>query len=519
MKRIALVGSSGGHLYVLGGKNPNDLLGEVVKQAEAAGIEVTKIAFVAATTSLDRATEQTPAALWVQSEGGPKEVFAGTLAEVNDRAKEESSAIAQSIRDGEIDGLILVSADPKGINRDVIEAAVEKKIPVVGTGGTAMADARSMGANVISFSGTTGTTNRTRAVGYISALASEWKLRYTPVIGKVAEVTTADVRARINLRSIMMASLPAFIAMALTLAIGKIPVISETVEPVFDTLIAALPVVVAVIAAKQVSGLDEVGIVAGVVSGTLSVKGGILGGILGGVIAGILATYLLNWSYRRRFPATTASIVAGGLAGLVAGMVIYFILAPVALAVGNGIRGLIETVLEFNPILAGAVAGILIWPAIIGGVYHAAILPIVLLEMETVGHSFLGAIDMTGLVMVSAGITLANIIAPRTKGEAAVAAPGFLVNVGFGTFVEAAYPFMFADKRIFGTALFAAMVSGAFCGFFNARGTAYVPSLVAPTLSNNPLGFLISMLVAMGIACVLTILFNKATKATETKKA
>lgn len=86
------------------------------------------------------------------------------------------------------------------------------------------------------------------------------------------------------------------------------------------------------------------------------------------------------------------------------------------------------------------------------------------------------------------------------------------VNVGFGTFVEAAYPFMFADKRIFGTALFAAMLSGAFVGFFSARGTAYVPSLVAPALSNNPLGFLISMLVGLGTACILTVVFNKTAK-------
>ncbi|HOG47082.1 MAG TPA: PTS sugar transporter, partial [Anaerolineae bacterium] len=168
--------------------------------------------------------------------------------------------------------------------------------------------------------------------------------------------------------------------------------------------------------------------------------------------------------------------------------------------------------LGFNAILAGAVAGLLIWPAIIGGVYHAAILPIILLEMETQGNSFLGAVDMTGLVMVSAGITLANIIAPRAKSDASVAAPGFLVNIGFGTFVEAAYPFMFADKRIFATALFSATVAGAFCGFFNARGSGYVPSLVAPGLSNNPIGFLASMLVAMVVSCLLTIFFNKTAK-------
>jgi fructose-specific phosphotransferase system IIC component len=263
--------------------------------------------------------------------------------------------------------------------------------------------------------------------------------------------------------------------------------------------------------------LDEVGIVAGAVAGVLSVDGGILGGIVGGILAGVLASYLLNWSFRMRFPATTASLVAGAIGGLVAGFLVYFILAPITLWIGNGIRTLIDAAIAFSPILAGAVAGLLIWPAIIGGVYHAAILPIVLLEMEQTGYSFLGAVDMTGLVMVSAGITLANIIAPREKKEASIALPGFLVNIGFGTFVEAAYPFMFADKKIFGTALFAAMVSGALVGAFNARGTAYVPSIVAPGLSSNPIGFAIAMLGAMGIACVLTIFFNKTAKKTITE--
>jgi hypothetical protein len=58
-------------------------------------------------------------------------------------------------------------------------------------------------------------------------------------------------------------------------------------------------------------------------------------------------------------------------------------------------------------------------------------------------------------------------------------------------------------------------VSGAFCGFFDARGTAYVPSVVAPGLSNNPVGFLVSMLVAMGLAFGLTVFFNKTAKKVE----
>lgn len=512
MKRIAIIGSSGGHLFVLGGKDAAGLLDEIVRQAKAAEFEVSHIAFVAASTSMDHVSKDTTAAVWTMAPEGPAAGEAVALEEANQQAMMESGKIATAIRAGEVDALIMVSADPKGANKEVIAAAAEKKIPVAGTGGTSMADARSLGANVVAASGTTGSTNRTRAVGYISAFASVWKTKYTPVIGKTSVIDSGSIWKRINFRSIMMSSLPGFIAMALILAVSKIPFLTPSVGPLFDLLIGALPVIVAVVAAKQVSGLEEVGIVAGVVAGVLSTKGGILGGIVGGILAGIFASYLLNWSFRMRFPTTTASLVSGAISGLAAGLLVYFILAPITLWAGNGIRALIDGALAFSPILAGAVAGLLIWPAIIGGVYHAAILPIVLLEMETTGHSFLGAVDMTGLVMVSAGITLANIIAPREKSEASIAAPGFLVNVGFGTFVEAAYPFMFADKRIFGTALFAAMVSGAFCGFFNARGTAYVPSIVAPTLSNNPLGFLISMLVALGVACVLTIFFNKTAK-------
>jgi hypothetical protein len=236
MKKIAIIGSSGGHLYVLGGKDPKSLLGEIIRQAEAAQIQVSHIAFVAASSSLDHITDSTNAALWVQTENGPQPRFEGSLKEANESAEAENQAIAEAIRKGEVDGLVMVSADPKGGNKVVIQAAADMNIPVAGTGGSSMAEARSQGANVIASSGTTGSTNRTRAVGYISAFAGEWKLKYTPVIGAVTEAASGSARSRINIRSIMMSSLPGFIAMALILAIGKIPGLVDTVGPLFDTL-------------------------------------------------------------------------------------------------------------------------------------------------------------------------------------------------------------------------------------------------------------------------------------------
>ena len=57
MKRIAIVGSSGGHLFVLGGKDPKVLLEEILRQVSGTELEVSHISFVAAESSLDHVTD------------------------------------------------------------------------------------------------------------------------------------------------------------------------------------------------------------------------------------------------------------------------------------------------------------------------------------------------------------------------------------------------------------------------------------------------------------------------------
>src|SRR5699024_8520392 len=416
------------------------------------GIRIEAIQFIGAHASMDNIKENVSARLYTWDAEREKTIASETktLKEINEDALEFDSKIAKLISEEKIDGLVLIRSDPEKTNNLSVKVAAEKGIPIVGTGGTSMATVQSMGGNVIATSGTTGTTNRTRAVAAIQALSKYWSLKYKPVIsssGSSEQNVDENIFRRISFRGIMMAAMPGFIAMSIILALSKIPGLGRLSEA-FDLLIKGLPVVVAAIAAKQVSGLDEVGIVAGVVAGVLSTEGGVIGGLIGGILAGILAFYLIQLALKWNFPGTTANIVSGGLAGLIAGLVVFFLISPIALSLGNGIRYIIELTLSYNSILAGAVAGLLIWPAIIGGVYHAAILPIVLLEMEKTGSSFLGAIDMTGLVMVSAGITLANIVYPKQKSESAIAVPGFIINMAFGTFVEASYPFMFSDKIV-----------------------------------------------------------------------
>ncbi|SYX86712.1 PTS sugar transporter [Paenibacillus alvei] len=517
-KTIAIIGSSGGNLYNLGGKDPLKLLQELAIQLESAGIGCGAIQFVGANASMDNAKGSTQAALygWDETLQAPKRLAEGSLDEINQVATQLDQDIAAQIRQGRIGALIMMSADPTRTNAYTVEAAIDMNLPITGTGGTSMALTSAKGANVLAVSGTTGTTNRTRAVTFVTTLCQHWGLTYRPIISATADATSGRTGEgspwrRISIRGIMLASLPGFIAMALLLALSKIPALAGLSE-IFDIMIKALPVILAAIAAKQISDLDEVSIVSGIIAGVMSVEGGIIGGIIGGIGAGLLGHVLFRKCVQWRFPATTVNIVAGGLSGLISGLIVYFMIAPIALQAGEGIRWLLEAAVSTSSMLAGLLAGLLIWPAILGGVYHAAILPIVLLEMERTGNSFLGAVDMAGLVMVSAGITLANIIAPRDKGEAAVAVPGFLINIGFGTFVEAAYPFMFSNKFIFGGAIVSAGLGGLLVGMFEVQGTAYVPSFMAPLLSNNMTGFIVAMVGSLLSAFMITLTVNQLSR-------
>lgn len=529
MKHIGIIGSSGGNLRSQGGDDPRAMISEVFSQAAAAGIDVAFVQLVLAQSSMDTATGETSAKLYTLD--GDGELMASRpapLAAINKQAAETDAQIAAAIRAGEVDGLMLLSCDPEGANSAAITAAVELKIPVAGTGGTSMAKVREMGANVIAASGTTGTTSRTRAVSAVSAFAKEWDLKYTPVIGSSKkDVSAHEAEAsgasgimvavkRISIHGIMMSSMPGFIAMALSLALSKIPGLDMLESDVFEVLVGFLPILVAAIAAKQVSGMDDVGIIAGIVAGGMSTDGGIIGGLCAGIIAGLLVYEISIFCISHGVPGTTTNIAAGGIGGLVAGLIGMYAIAPVALVIGNAIKYVIDLALEFNSVVAGAISGFAIWFAMIGGVYHAAILPIILLEMEEAGFSFLGAIDLVCLVMVSAGIQLAYIIRPRNDGDRPAAIANIIINLGFGTFVEAAYPYMFSSRKVFASTILSATIGGLLVGIFNVKCTAYVPCFVAPFLSNdNVVGTIICLVVTVLVTCALTLVASAGSKGGE----
>ena len=132
MKKIAIIGSSGGNLYNLGGAEPEKLLQEIYQQCEAAGVTVAAVQFIAAEASMDVAKPDPPAAVYAlttENNTKPQRIFQGKLSEVNASVVESDRQIAGMIRRGEVDGIVVMSADPVKANQAVFDAAVEMKNP------------------------------------------------------------------------------------------------------------------------------------------------------------------------------------------------------------------------------------------------------------------------------------------------------------------------------------------------------------------------------------------------------
>ncbi|MFR4626625.1 MAG: hypothetical protein ACLT8Y_09165 [Dorea formicigenerans] len=130
-KKIAFIGSSGGNLYKQGGNNLPAMMKEICGQTKAADMEITFVQYVLASGSLDNVGPDSPATLYTWNGTEVQAVFQGTLTEVNVEAEKVDAKLAKKIDDGEIDGVMFVSASPDGANRQAMEACARTKIPMV----------------------------------------------------------------------------------------------------------------------------------------------------------------------------------------------------------------------------------------------------------------------------------------------------------------------------------------------------------------------------------------------------
>jgi hypothetical protein len=141
------------------------------------------------------------------------------------------------------------------------------------------------------------------------------------------------------------------------------------------------------------------------------------------------------------------------------------------------------------------------------GYYHKLALPLILLEMQHGDFSFTGASDFLSLCCVGAGVCFAVCL----KSPNSHASRGFLNNLGFGDFVEAAYPYMEESPWVNFGAYLGSFLSGWVLSASMESETsvclssAYLPAPLSILFSNCPRAMFLASVVAFTIPFLTTL--------------
>ena len=355
-----------------------------------------------------------------------------------------------------------------------------------------------MGVHFMAASGTTGTTNHTRAIAYAAGLSRAWRTHYQPVD---LPRTPTEIWHRYDPRPILEDALPAIFAAAAVIGLCRhFP--GATSSTIVALLMSLIPLSVAFVAATRTTSVGIAGMLAGVLAGGLALNGGLLGCLVAGMLAGTLADVFIAFSLRWIWPSTTANILGSGAAGLLAGGAAHFLLGAAGSELDRAVMQAVSTSLDHAGWLVGLCIGAAMWLILLKGVYHSLILPLMVLEFAGRGLSFLAALDVVCLVGVSAGLALAAIAFPRQAGERAPGAHTLKINVLFGTFVEGCYPHLRSHPAYLVWASAAAACGGVILGVTHSYGVSYMPVFVFPFVGSSVLGLAGALGAAFGMAFV-----------------
>ena len=488
---VALIGGSGGGTATLGHTDPQSLLKVIDRELQKiegsrSCLGISQALFVALDggRGFDHIDEAKDTASLYQishkekTQHGPLHCSiakAAPLKDVNSRCKELNKELAKAISKGTINALICISISVE-IFSETLEAAATAGIPVTGTGGTSLSLAVSKFQIrlVGNAGGSVANTSLTRAISYTQALASELDADYRPWRIKGVE---SDELGGPSWRSILNACLPAFWGVCIlrrvldAMSIIPQPLSTNSESSLTETLSFlsyvlehhAIPTACAVVAATSASSstqndLDTSSLImASAVAATVGWNS-MLCGLLAGYLVSVWQKKIIYFCIVQRVPATMTNLVATG--GL--GAIVVLTLSPVAPLLRNltgFIRDKIIQSLTLSVLPPGMMA--FVWGCLCCygskvGWYHSLILPIILVEMECGSPSFFGAIDELTLVLVCAGVCLGNCVGdflfPKkdvvSNADIALSWRAVRINLFFGDFVEAAYPFMEQHKVI-----------------------------------------------------------------------
>jgi len=536
---VALVGSSGGGAATLGHTDSAELIRLICQEVSKVKGDphpprLTKALFTSlkngkgfdyAKFDTDLATLHSIQSDEQSDQYNVQAIKSGILQDVNSFCANLDTKLAESIRKGDIHGLICISCDID-VHAATLQAAADMKIPATGSGGTSLSAASSrFGLRLVgNAGGSVATTSYTRAVSYTHALATSWNRDYKPYSYNQTQAP--------QWKSVLDSCLPAFWAVALAcrgieLVCANLSDANWLQEDVLVLLRAqALPMTCCVVMATSFAPQHDSIILMTASIASVVCKGSILGGLLAGWMVASAMDRVFHRCIIWNIPATMINLILGGGVGAVVGITVSPFISYMQILTESVRSGIHFVMNGAYPGLGFIVGVVFCWGSKVG-YYHSVGLPLILIEMELGFPSLLGAIDEATLVLVSAGICSANLLVPLLEDGADAAmeskelcSRGVRINILFGDFIEVAYPFMERSKLVnlsgyLASGLATELLTG------NSRSvlsSAYLPCFVSIMLANDWCKIFWSYMTAFSVSFLGTTINNVIAKMKILKK-
>ena len=453
----------------------------------------------------------------------------GTLAEINKEVKRIEQELGREIVKGEVHGLICVSCHVPILSA-TLKAASNHRIPVTGTGGTSLSIASATFPDLClvgNAGGSVATTTVTKAISFSQAFAKEFGCSYSPT--RKSWFRANDENSP-SWKSILNACLPSFWGVALLKKfLMQYPRILPFLEPFQESMLEflelfALPVTCSVLMATSVQQQTSPNTIMASVIAAAACRQSILSGLFAGWLAANLEELMqyhciVNWNV----PATMTNLLKTGLVGIITAIIVSPISQYTSMISSAIQNSAVSLLLEpssdpFSEVDILRRAGLFVLGVIFCygskvGWYHSIFLPLILIEMERGGASFLGAIDQLTLVLVSAGICSGKWLTGSVQ-DVALVKRGLRTNLLCGDFIEVAYPYMEESILIniggyLASGLSTAMLSD------TSKSSAYLPLPLSLWLADDWKEMALASCIAFGVSFLFTLLSSLVSKTKE----
>ncbi|UCD79030.1 MAG: hypothetical protein JSW26_27115 [Desulfobacterales bacterium] len=470
-------------------------MNSIEREVERWGYGVHAVLFLCADRSMDIINDRSPVYLITKNLDTTKDA-SGELSTINQMVIRGSEEIGNALNNGEIDGLISISADPAGVNRSIFQSAKHAEIPIVASGASSVAWMRKLGCQVIYATGTTGTSGEFRSINYLTALARYW--------GDNAKRNAwQNIRETIKGASFSFETwtLPYFLLAVILKGLSSygMPVVAD----IFTALLNIAPLVACLAVSLSLLREPRLGMAAAVTTGMVAsfFHGGFIGGILAGYITAITFNTVLLLTAGRRMPGSAQGIIV--YSATVVSIAFPFSVAGEALgSVTGSLAMLPEWSMKGNHLWIGFLIGVVFWPAMEWGLYHRVLLPFILLEISVKGVSVLGAFDVLCLVVMAVG---ANITALLLGSNFKPAMMSLVENIVYGTNVEYVYTMCEGRKIVRCGLYFLCGLTGISILQFGLQGVGYLPVFLLPFIVENGQRLVLAM---AAVAILSTLYFS-----------